>query len=50
MVKKQTTKEKVSMTLPIGMRGQFKSYCDKKGYKISSRVAILIQLDMNKNA
>lgn len=45
---RMTPKIKVSMTLPPILYERYRKFCKRKGYKISTRIAILIDEDMIK--
>lgn len=48
-MKKQKQREKISLTIDIEEWNKFKKYCESKGYKYSTRINILINMDVAKD-
>ena len=47
MIKRQLTKNKISITLDSIDFYEFKKYCKLHAYKVSTRINVLIKRDMN---
>ncbi len=43
-----TKYERLNITLPDKLLNEFKEFCEKNGINLSSRIAILIQKDLEK--
>jgi len=46
---KQKLKEKISLTIDIDEWFKFREYCNKNGYKYSTRINVLINKDVKYN-